>query len=247
MYYQGSLYIRDVATLKKYGSKFKLVLHKSLRQQGFEMDKSKIPKTVVNDTKLSNNISRAKSRVFEYAICNDFEYFVTLTIDNTKYDRGDLNTYYKAFRTFLKNYSRNHKTKIQYVFIPEKHKDGNWHMHGLIKGIPKEHLSINKYGYLDWNYYKERFGFISLSKIKNNEACCKYITKYINKDLQETIKELNQHMYYCSKGLKKATEIKRGTLSANSIPYDFENDYVKIKWLDDESLAKSLIDSNSIS
>ena len=48
-----------------------------------------------------------------------------------------------------------------------------------------------------------------MDKIKNQEACCKYITKYVNKDLSDSIKELNAHMYYVSKGLNKAVEIKK--------------------------------------
>lgn len=232
-----------MAILKSYGNKkYKLTVHRSLRQKNFELDKDKIPRvTGINTEKLSNNISRAKAKVFEYAYCNDFEYFVTLTIDSTKYDRSNLKVYKKDLTKFLQNYNRINHTKVEYVLIPEKHKDGNWHMHGLIKGIPKNHLVINEHGYLDWYYYRDRFGFISLDKIRSNEACCKYVTKYINKDLEESVKGINEHLYYCTQGLKTAVEIKRGTLSANSIPYDFENDYVKIKWIDNEYIAKSLI------
>ena len=39
-----------------------------------------------------------------------------------------------------------------------------------------------------------------------------------------------------------SVEIKRGTLSANSIPFDFENDYVKTKWLHDKASALILIE-----
>lgn len=234
-----SAYERDVAILKKYGKKFKLSLCKSVRRKGFEIDRKHI--TGVNNTKLENNISRAKSKVFEYAFCNEFDYFVTLTINPAKYDRFNLNEYYKDFSQWLQNYKKKYKTNIKYLFIPEMHEDGAWHMHGFLSGIIPDQLVINKHGYLDWDLYKGKFGWISLDKIKNQEACAKYITKYVNKDLEDSIKDLNAHMYYCSKGLKKAVEVKRGTLSANSIPFDFENDYVKIKWFSDESLAKASV------
>jgi hypothetical protein len=48
-------------------------------------------------------------------------------------------------------------------------------------------------------------------------------------------------MYYVSKGLNKAVEVKRGTLSDNSIPFEFENDYVKIKWLKTDEIALSTV------
>lgn len=196
----------------------------------------------VNDSKLSNNISRAKSKVKEYALCNDFDFFVTLTIDPVKYDRYDLKKYYKDLSKFFNNYSSNHKSKIKYILIPEMHKDGAWHMHGLIKGILDKHLTKNQNGYLDWKQYSKKFGYISLDKIKDKEKVSSYITKYITKDLSNTVQELNAHMYYCSKGLNKAKEIKRGTLLADNIPYDYENDYVKIKIFKDDTISRSIIE-----
>ncbi|MDP4179445.1 MAG: hypothetical protein Q8900_14080 [Bacillota bacterium] len=236
-----SLYVRDFVSLKKYNdSMYKLTYFKSpVRQKGYEITRKKVRGT--NKKKLENNLSRAKNKVFEYALCNDFEYFVTLTINKEKYARDNLKEYYKDFGVFLQNYNRLHKCKVEYIFIPELHSDGvSWHMHGLVKGIPKEHLVKNEHGYLDWMHYRDRFGWISLSPVKSKVKVSKYITKYINKNIATSIKELNAKSYYCTKGLKTALELKRGTLSANSIPYDFENDYVKIKWLNNDTISNSI-------
>ena len=56
--------------------------------------------------------------------------------------------------------------------------------------------------------------------------------KYITKNLENCVKEVGAHMYYCSRGLKRAVEIKRGVLKVRDAPWDYENDWVKIKWLD---------------
>ena len=135
-----SKYVSDVAILKKYNEfTYKLTLCRSLREKGFE--DSKMQRVVgVNDTKLSNNISRAKSKVLEYALCNEFEYYVTLTINKDKHNRYDLKAYYKRFSKFLNNYNYRYGVKVQYLLVPEKHRDGAWHLHGLIKGIPLQHL-----------------------------------------------------------------------------------------------------------
>lgn len=200
---------------------------KSVRRKGFEMPTNRLPRCS-NLNKLDNNISRARSKIKEYSLCNEFEYFVTLTIDSTKYDRYNFKQYYKDFSKFINNYNSYNKTKIEYVFIPERHYDGAWHMHGLVKGILKKHLFVNDNGYLDWKQYSKKFGYISMGKIRNRDRCSSYVTKYITKDIDNTISELNLHMYYASKGLKKAETIKEGRLR-NDLQYDFENDYVKIK------------------
>jgi hypothetical protein len=160
-----------------------------------------------------------------------------LTIDPKKYDRKDLKKYYLDFSQWLRNYQKKYDIKIDYLFIPEQHKDGAWHLHGLIKGLPKEHLKINDNGYYDWYPYKVKFGFISLDFIRDREKTASYITKYISKNLSDCIKEYNAKMYYCSKGLQTSVEIKRGTMLADIVP-DFENEYVKLKWYTESNLDK---------
>lgn len=179
--------------------------------------------------RFSSNLSRARNKVYEYCICNDFEYFVTLTINQDKYNRKNLKTYYKDFSQFIRDYRKKYNIDIQYLFIPEQHKDGNWHMHGLIKGIPQEHFNINDNGYLDWYSYKNKFGFISLDKIRNSEACSIYMTKYITKDFYKNTKiNKNNKLYYCSKGLRTSETVYKGNLDIK-LPYpNFENNYLKI-------------------
>lgn len=149
------------------------------------------------------NLVRARSRIYEYGMCNDWDFFVTLTIDKSKMDRYDLKSYYAKFSQFLRNYNKRHNLNIKYLFIPEKHKDGAWHMHGFLHGLPINHLEVNHHGYYDWLAYSERFGYISLDMIRDKDKASSYITKYISKDLANCVTELNSKMYYCSKGLKK--------------------------------------------
>lgn len=242
--------INNLATLKKYNENlYKLTQHKkSVLQKGFEIGKKRI--TGINTKKLDNNISRARAKVKEYGLCNDFEYFVTLTLDPKKYNRADLKKYKKDLSQFLRDYKKSYGSKIEYVLIPEFHEDGiNVHMHGLIKGILPKHITLSEYinkktgeHYLDWLQYSKKFGWLNIGKIKDKDKVCSYITKYINKSMADTIKVLGDHMYYNSQGLKVAQEIKRGTLSRNSIPeYDFENDYIQSKIYKNPHEAHSLI------
>lgn len=80
-------------------------------------------------------------------------------------------------------------------------------------------------------FLASRFGFCSIGGVKDAERVSSYITKYISKDLSERKNDLNAHLYYASKGLRRAELIyKGGVRSADRIGWDFENDYVKIKW-----------------
>jgi hypothetical protein len=203
-----------------------------IKNSGFEDDRKIEYKRDVNKEKLSNNIARARSKIFEYAICNNFEYFVTLTVNGQHLDRYNLVEYIKKLGQFIRDYRKKYKANVQYLLIPEKHTDGAWHMHGLLKGILKEHLTINKYGYKDWNAYSKRFGYISIDDIKNKIAVSKYITKYISKSINNGggVTEKESKLYYCSRGLKKPIKIHEGTLKSyqlNNIYFDFENEYIK--------------------
>ena len=115
--------------------------------------------------KLLNNLARARTKIFEYAICNNFEYFVTLTLNSDR-DRHDLGGYIKDLGQMIRNYRRLYDVNIQYLLIPEQHADGAWHMHGLLLGLPESHLRKNENEYMEWPYYTDRFGYMSIDKIR---------------------------------------------------------------------------------
>lgn len=222
----------DFVTLRQYGNKFKMTYFK-FPVKNSDSETKKIHNHNYNnyDEKLDNSLSRSKSAVFELALCNPWEYFVTLTLDSTKYDRYNLSKFRKDLSQFIRNYNRLHMCSIKYLLIPEQHKDGAWHMHGLFHNVPESALSINKNGYKDWKAYSEKFGFCSVDMVRDSEKVSSYITKYISKDLSDRKTELNAHLYYASKGLKRSDVLYKGAvLNADSLKWDFENDYVKIKW-----------------
>ncbi|WP_028830200.1 rolling circle replication-associated protein [Proteocatella sphenisci] len=252
-------YDYNICVLKKYNDNtYKLTRHNVLRVKGVEID-DKISDFVrgSNDKKMLESISRTKSTIFEYGMCNDWDFFVTFTIDKNKHDRYDLKAYYAKFSQFLRNYNKRHNLKVKYLFIPEKHKDGAWHMHGFMSGLPESHLTlltedmVLPYRIIEkirkgeivysWASYSERFGFLTMEKIRDKDKASSYITKYISKDLADCISDTNSKMYYCSKGLKKAEIVKKGRISANIHP-SFSNDYVEIKYFDNADLALSYFD-----
>ncbi|MDE6670644.1 MAG: hypothetical protein K2K16_00455 [Ruminococcus sp.] len=80
----------------------------------------------------SDSVKRAKDRIFDYVLSNDFNYFFTGTIDPKKMDSSDPKVLLRPVQDWLKNLVR--RFKVEYIFVPEFHKDGKKiHFHGLIK------------------------------------------------------------------------------------------------------------------
>jgi hypothetical protein len=232
------LYDRDVTIIRDVGGQFKVVNLKSVRKSGLIDDRPHVVRGSRYDgNKCEQAVSRSKKVVKEYALCNDFDWFVTLTIDKEKYDRYNLKGYYKDLGELLHNYNGNctEAEKVRYILIPELHQDGAWHMHGLVKGIKQKDLYINEHGYWSWRQYDRKFGFMSMGKIKDKLAVGNYITKYISKDMGNTVNELNAKMYYCSKGLKKGENVYRGHDVEVNCDWDFErkDGFCKVKWFPD--------------
>lgn len=199
-----------------------------------------------NEEKLPENIRRAKSKVFELALCNEFSFFCTLTFSKDKVkDRYDLEGIMKTFRKWLNNYSfRKASAPVQYLLIPEPHKDGAWHLHGLISGLPEPDLRLFQrdeflpenilielakgHQVFQWVPYDQKFGFCTLSPVRSSDAVSKYITKYVTKELGSSVKELNAHLYYRSQGLKQKELIYSAPDCELPDP-DYTGTYSKIK------------------
>lgn len=160
---------------------FRIVKQKYCRERGFELIE-KAKKIIQEDDKSEcERVSLSRSRRFirEISLCNNFTHFVTLTVNKEMCDRYNIDVCQEHLRHILKNYKKLH-SDFKYILITEKHKDGAFHFHGLMKGLGE--LYTNSQGYLSCKYFDDRLGFNSFSLIKDYNKCCNYITKYITKD-----------------------------------------------------------------
>lgn len=78
---------------------------------------------------LRRSVRRARKAVKDLARSNDWAYFVTLTLDPEKVDRYSFEAVWKHLRHWLGNNVR--RKGLTYVLVPEHHKDGALHFHGL--------------------------------------------------------------------------------------------------------------------
>lgn len=180
------------------------------------------------------SLSRSRRMIREYALCNDFTYFFTATVNSELCDRFSLSLTQKRIREITKAIKRKNKDFI-YVFITEKHQNGAFHFHGLCNDLV---LYENQNEYLSSKDF-DKLGFNSFSKIKDKTRVSNYITKYITKDC---VKNEAGSVYFCSKGLKKAESYSIQNIALDvyiTSKKPFENDYCKIYDLSIDKLSQS--------
>lgn len=203
--------------IKKYKDFIELYIIKSVLDKDFE-PLSKKKTSCKEKTRISS--SRIKSKIRDYALMNDFEFFYTQTL-NSNYNRYDLEEFKSLMLKKFKAYKRINKDFI-YLVIFEKHKDGAFHLHGLLGGVGVD-LHKNKNGYDTLEFFTD-LGFNSMSKIKDKNRIANYILKYISKDITKTDSGFS---YFNSKGLK-LPEIEEIYIdNFNNLELIFENEFCK--------------------
>lgn len=91
-----------------------------------------VKKSAAEAADLERSRRRAAGRVRDIALCNEFEYFVTLTLSGDQIGRYDIGPVLKKMRVWLDNRVR--RQGLKYVLVPEHHKDGAIHFHGFFAG-----------------------------------------------------------------------------------------------------------------
>lgn len=225
-----SNYYINYATLKRRGIganiEYIYTIHKyPVRMPGYEdIDFLKSINNTVDipsndEVRFASSIARSRSKVLQLGANNKWDFFVTLTISpDASVDRYDFKSVVKSLLKFFDNYKQRRSSSFKYLVIPEKHKDGAYHFHGFFANINPLDLAVNEYGYLDFVPYCKKYGFCSLSEIKDITACASYVSKYISKDMfNGTVAESNTHLYYASRGLKTDEIIAVGSAAPTDI------------------------------
>lgn len=146
------------------------------------------PKVLTDEERENNryrNANRTKQMVFQYSRCAFWEWFVTFTFSGEKIDRYNYDDCSKAVRSWLHN-QRRVAPELQYLVVPEQHKDGAWHFHGLLArcGDMKFYPSgIYQDGVEVYNMIKYQYGYTTATKVKDIDRVSKYVGKYITKNI----------------------------------------------------------------
>ncbi|WP_142427671.1 rolling circle replication-associated protein [Enterococcus durans] len=171
---------------------------------------------------------RIKHKIKYYCQANDFDLFWTLTFNDSKVNAKNYPYSKQKLQAWLK-YQREKYGKFGYLFIPELHKSGRVHFHGVTESFapplvearyPKNNRLIKKNGIQIYNAETWKNGFSTVSKIENKEKSANYITKYITKELINTPSAYHQPRYFVSRGLRKPD------ISYAELPNDYFEDFV---------------------
>lgn len=157
---------------------------------------------------LKNSFNRTKQEIYRISRQCNWEYFITLTFSSEVVDRYDYDICMRKANKWFNNQKNRYAENLQYMFVPEQHKDGAWHIHGLIAqvGAIKFVDSGKKWGNkCVYNLGGWKNGFSTSVPITQTmediQKVSTYITKYITKDLCSVTK--GKKRYYRSQNIPK--------------------------------------------
>lgn len=154
---------------------------------------------------MERSMRRARSKLRRLALANDFEFFVTLTLDGAKIDRYDGEKITKIMGRWLDNMVR--RNGLRYILVPEQHKDGAFHFHGFFagSGLIAADSGIQWDGRPVYNLPQWGYGFTTAQRLYGDyHAAVGYCCKYIGK--QQGQRPLGR-WYYSGGGLKEPRKV----------------------------------------
>lgn len=187
-----------------------------------------------NETTIERSTRRSQKTVSDYARCNWFDLFATITIG---VDRYDIDSSKQKLQTWLKN-QRDRNGKFKYLIVPEYHKDGALHFHALLGNYTgklrqslnaKTNQKIVSKGKPVYELTEYKSGFTKVQKIgqsiEDQTKVGLYISKYITKEM---ISLFGKKRYWASKGLNKPIQEDNPQWYMEIKPdKEYENDYGK--------------------
>lgn len=152
-----------------------------------------------------NSLLRTRRLIAEYARSVRWIWFCTFTYSPDKTDRTNYKKCCKQMRTWLKNARDRKAENLQYLAVPELHKDmESWHFHVLLANTGKLIFSDSgkvQNGKCVYNVPGWTLGFSTATEVQDTYRVQKYITKYMTKECH--VMSRGAHRYFVSQKLPK--------------------------------------------
>lgn len=188
--------------------------------------------SIFQESNLERSIRKTKTTITDYVLANNFQIFATFTFSPKKVDRFDIDACKRKLKRWLDR-QREKDSNLKYVVVPERHKNGAIHFHGLFENIDSFTLKKTKirqenrdvFTMRDW-----RFGYSNVKLIDSNRLkVAAYITKYITKDM---IIIENKRRYWSSHNLalpeKFYNDVDRFEIRPDLKSLVYENAYLQM-------------------
>ncbi len=194
--------------------------------------------------------SRLRSTIREYAACNPWDYFVTITLNPLWWDRENPESLQTEIMNDFRRWSRMQVRKVRpyqdcaYLFVPELHEQGGVHLHGMIHQVPvcelvpytmddvNSEIPLPRYICDEVAHGKEiyhlrlwdsKYGYNTLTRIRDQDRAANYITKYISKSFDAAIFKTR---VWHARGLQRAATVARFRLPPGEEELDAYREYV---------------------
>lgn len=196
-------------------------VHSRLILTGKRKEKDAVADTLAEETELTladedarhqrsvqNSMKRSLGTIYDISRSNEWEYFVTLTFSPEKVDRYNYSLCSAKLSQWLKDIRKRVGSDFCYLVVPERHKDGAFHFHGLFANC--DGLDFSPSGHFDdsgriiFNIGSYHLGFTTATAVSNNESVTKYLTKYVTKELVESTR--GKKRYWASRNCLRPIE-----------------------------------------
>lgn len=169
------------------------------------------------DENIRRSLSRTTQKLHDLVFSNEWDLFITVTFDKKKIDRYNYDEIVQRYSKQLDNIKQRKAKNLEYIFVPELHKDGAFHFHGLLRNIDGLAMKYSgrkdKKGQKVYNLSDFDLGFNTATYVDDTAKVSTYLIKYVTKDLITTLGE-SRKRYWCTKGLNR-TQIDNFTFTSS--------------------------------
>lgn len=196
----------------------------------------------------SQRVSRNRTinNLYYDARSNEWDWFVTLTFSPDKVDRYNYDDVVSKVHNWL-SYMRKICPSMKYIVVPELHKDGAYHFHGLFTDCDGLNFVDSgrvdkKNGNIIYNVGKYRYGYTTAERVLSTQSASGYVTKYITKELCAAT--FGRKRYWKSRNLEQAEKVDLILTSEDKKNFvyqlcdvaqwskDVETEYVDVKYFE---------------
>lgn len=174
---------------------------------------------------IEKSINRTHRILKDYILCNDFTHFFTLTISPDYCDRHDDSLVQTKIKNWLNNIRRH--SSVGYIIVPERHKDGALHFHGVMTNPVGLELydsgHKDRSGRIIYHTKQYQMGFHDFTEIGSLDAVSQYVRKYLSKQFYD--REKFKKRFWASRNLRKPEIIHNANIEDLSLDILTETDF----------------------